>query len=100
MYRFERTATVKTAGDLPAALQFATEVTSYLNKRHSLNMKCGAEIFGGAAIHWYFDAESLDGMTRLNSALLQDREYLGLLDKVKNVWKEGSMKDSIVGLAV
>lgn len=99
MYRFERSATVKTAGDLPAALKFATEVTSYLNKRHSLNMKCGAEIFGGASIHWYFDADSLDKMTEMNDALLKDREYLGMLDNVKGVWAEGSMKDTIVGLA-
>ncbi|HVS78300.1 MAG TPA: hypothetical protein VHE11_15280 [Steroidobacteraceae bacterium] len=99
MYRFERSATVKTAGDLPAALKFASEVTSYLNQRHSLNMKCGAEIFGGASIHWYFDANSLDKMTEVNEALLKDREYLGMLDKVKGVWAEGSMKDTIVGLA-
>lgn len=98
MYRFERSATVKTAGDLPAALQFANEVTSYLNKRHSLNMKCGAEIFGGASIHWYFDADSLDKMTDVNAALLKDQEYLGMLDKVKNVWAEGSMRDTIVGM--
>ncbi len=99
MYRFERTATVKTAGDLPSALHFATEVTAYLNKRHSLNMKCGAEIFGGASIHWYFDAESLDKVTEVNAALLKDREYIGMLDKAKGIWAEGSMKDTIVGMA-
>ncbi len=98
MYRFERCATVKTAGDLPVALSFASEVTNYLNKRHSLNMKCGAEMFGGASIHWYFDAESLDKITDVNSALLKDRDYLGMLDKVKGVWAEGSMTDTIGGL--
>lgn len=94
MDRFERNAPVKTAGDLPAA----TEVTPHLNQRHSLNMKCGAEIFGGASIHWHFDADSLE-MTEMNEALPKDREYLGMLDNGKGVWAEGSMTDAMVGLA-
>lgn len=98
MFRFERCATVKTAGDLPPAVQFATEVTAYLNKRHSLNMKFGIEMFGDACVHWYFENESLDKMTQVNAALLKDRDYLGMLDKVKGIWVEGSLKDTIVGL--
>ncbi len=99
MYRFERCATVKTAGDLPVAIQFGTEVTAYLNKRHSLNMKFGVEIFGRPSLHWYFESDSVDKMTQVNAALLKDRDYLGMLEKVKGVWVEGSMKDTIVGLS-
>ena len=50
MFRFERKGMVKGAADVPAAVKFATEVTSYLNKRHSLNMKFGVELFGKATI--------------------------------------------------
>ena len=37
-------------------------------------------------------------MTQVNAALLKDREYLGMLDKVKGIWLDGSLKDTIVGL--
>lgn len=99
MYRFERCATVKTASELPTAIQFATDITAYLNKRHSINMKFGVEIFGQPSIHWYFESDSIDKMTQVNSALLKDRDYLGMLEKVKGVWVEGSLKDTIVGLS-
>jgi len=98
MFHFERRITVKTVADMPAAVQFATAVNSYLNKRHSLNMKTGVELFGQAGLYWYFDAESLDKMTQLNATLMQDRDYFQMLDKVKGLWVEGSLKDTIVTL--
>lgn len=99
MFRFERCATVKTAGDVPAAAQFATEITSYVNKRHSLGMKFGLEIFGQASVHWYFDGDSLDKIIQVNAALLKDRDYVGMLDRVKNLWVEGSIQDTLVELS-
>jgi len=99
MFRFERCATVKTSGDVPVAVQFATDITSYLNKRHSLGMKFGVEIFGQASVHWYFEGDSIDKMTQVNAALLKDRDYTGMLDRVKHIWVEGSIKDTIVELS-
>ena len=99
MFRFERCATVKTASELPAAAQFAAEVTTYLNKRHSLNMKFGVEIFGDPRIHWYFDAESLDKMSQVATALMKDGDYLEMLAKVRSIWVEGTLKDTVVSLA-
>jgi len=75
MFRFERRA-ASTRGRHAAAVQFAAEVSSYLNKRHSLNMKVGVELFGTGTIHWYYDLESLDKSVQLNATLLQDRELL------------------------
>jgi len=99
MFRFIRTATTKSAAEIPAALQFAAKVTSYLNKQHSLNMKFGIELFGTPSVHWYFDTESLDKSVQLNAALLQDREYCGMLEKGQALWLNGSTKDTIVSLA-
>ena len=36
MYRFERKITVKNVADMSAAMQFANDVTDYLNKRYDL----------------------------------------------------------------
>ncbi|MBV8124330.1 MAG: hypothetical protein JOY60_11295 [Burkholderiaceae bacterium] len=95
-YRFIRTATVKTGAAMPNALRFASEVTAYMNKRYSLNMKFGAELFGASKLHWHFDTDSLDKIQQLNAQLMEDREYLGLLDKYKDAWVDGSIKDTLV----
>ncbi len=98
MFRFERRAAVKHVADMPAAVQFAAEVTSYLNKRHSLNMKCGVELFGTGSVHWFYDLESLDKSVQLNAALLQDREYIEMVNKSRGLWVDGSFRDTIVTL--
>lgn len=75
MYRFMRTITVETVSDFPAALQFATDVTSYMNKNHLVNMKFGFEVYGKPRIHRYFDSESPDTLRGINAKLIKDRDY-------------------------
>ena len=98
MFRFERRAAVKHVADMPAAVQFAAEVTSYLNKRHSLNMKVGVELFGTGSIHWYYDLDSLDKSVQLSATLLQDREYFEMVNNGRGLFVDGSFHDSIVTL--
>jgi hypothetical protein len=98
MFRFERTGMVKHAADMPAALQNAAEITSYVNKRYALNSKFGVELYGKGTIHFYFDTESLDKPEHLNSQLMKDREYVELLNKASSLWVEGSLTDSVVRL--
>ncbi len=99
MFRFERTATVKHAAEVPAAVQFASDVTDYLNKRHHLDMKFGVELFGSPRIHWYYDLESLDASAKLDAALLRDADYEKMLKKTEGLWLEQSMHDTIVRLS-
>jgi hypothetical protein len=39
---------------------------------------------------------SLDKITAINAKMMQDRDYLAMLEKAKALWLEGSYKDSIV----
>jgi hypothetical protein len=96
MYRFIRTVRTKTQANVAPALQWAGEVTTYINKTYSLGLKFGSELFGKGRIHWHFDTDSLDKITAVNAKMMQDREYLGLLEKAKALWLEGSNKDTIV----
>jgi len=96
MYRFTRTATAKTNFDQAAGLEFAAQVSAYINKNYSLNMKFGGELFGGTRIHWSWETDSLDKVMQINGKLLKDREYLTMLEKSKNHWVEGSLKDTLV----
>ena len=99
MFRFERTTTVKHAAEVPAAVQFASDVTTYLNKRYNLDMKFGVELFGQPRIHWYFDTASLDDSAKLNASLLKDDEYGTMLKKSEEFWIEESLHDTIVRLS-
>jgi hypothetical protein len=98
MYRFMRTATVKNAAHLPAAIQFGAELNGYLNKTYNINLRVGVEMFGGATLHWQLDAESLDSMNTLNTKMLQDQQYIGMLEKMKDIWVDGTLKDTIVAM--
>jgi hypothetical protein len=96
MYRFIRTATVNRAAHIPAALQSAGEISAYLNKAYSMDIKFGMELFGTPKVHWFFDTDSLDRISASNARMSQDREYIGLLEKSKNLWLEGGLEDTVV----
>ena len=98
MYRMIRTATVTTASKSAAAMQLAGEITAYLNKTYSLNMKFGMEIFGAGKIHWHLETDSLDKITAINAKVMQDREYQALLEKGQGLWLEGGLKDTLVAI--
>lgn len=96
MYRFIRSAAVKSAVDMPGALQFCNEVTSHINKTYNMSMKTGAQMFGNTRVYWFFDMNSLEEMAQLNAKLMQDRPYWEILAKAKDLWVEGSLKDTVV----
>ena len=97
MYRVLRTWKVRDGTDFPVAIQWAAEVTSYVNRIHSMNLKFGFEMFGPATIHWHWDSDSIDEIHEFNAKLLQDREYWGLVNKAKGYFLDGSWKDTLVG---
>ena len=51
---------------MPAALQFATEVTAYLN------MKLGVGALDQPIIQWHFELDSADELAKLNDKLAAD----------------------------
>jgi hypothetical protein len=97
-YRFVRTAVVKVAADAPAALQFGREVCAHLNRKHGLAIRCGVEVFDKARIHWYSDADSLEKFSAVFADMMQDREYLAMVEKSRALWVEGTLKDNVVAL--
>jgi len=99
MYRFIRSARIGNAAHMRAALQFATEVTAYLNKQCALNMKLGVGTFDQPIIQWHFELASADDLAALNEKLMADREYLALVEKYKDAWFARSMNDTLVTFA-
>jgi len=88
----------KNVADMTAAMQFASDVTTYLNKQYGLQMKFGAEGFDKSRVHWFYDFDSADKSAALGQTLLQDQEYNALLGKAKGLWLDGSLEDTFVNL--
>jgi hypothetical protein len=59
-------------------------------------MKFGIEQFGDSRIHWHFETDSLDKIAQLHTKILQDREYCGMVNKAKDLWVVGGLKDTVV----
>jgi hypothetical protein len=99
MYRFIRSARIGNAARMPAALQFAAEVTSYLNKHYVLNMKLGVGTLDQAIIQWHFELDSADELVMLNEKLAEDQDYSALVEKYKDNWFAKSLNDTLVTIA-
>ena len=84
---------------MSAAVQFAAEVTSYLNKQYALNMKLGVGSIDKPVIQWHFELDSADELATLNDKLAEDQEYSALIANYKNTWFAKSMKDTLVTVA-
>ena len=98
MYRFTRAATVRQPSSIYAALQFASEVTAHINKQYALGLRFGIEMFSEPVIPWHFESDSADKIYELFGKLGQDQDYAALMDKHKDTWLEGSLKDRLVAL--
>jgi len=99
MYRFIRSARLKDTAHVPAAVQFAREVTAYLNKQYALDMKFNVKKLDLPVIQWHFELDSADELATLNDKLADDREYSALVEKYKNAWFAKRMKDTLITVA-
>ena len=96
MYSFSRHATLINASVTPKAIGYSMELTGYVNKTYGINMRVGMEMFGQGRIHWTFDFDSLDKLSALNAKLIEDKQYWAMLEKGREYWVDGSLKDVVV----
>lgn len=72
------------------------EINGFLLKNYNIQVKAGVELFGTPTIHWQFEIDSLDKLAALNQKMLQDKTYVAMLEKARQYWLDGSLKDGIV----
>ena len=99
MYRFVRTMTISVPSQIPAAMQFAAETTSYVNRTYGVNWKFGAQVYAEPVIHWHLDFENMDKFRDVVDRMYKDPEYWNVLQKGKGIFVEGSMKDALIRMA-
>ncbi len=98
MFLFIRTVQFNTSASAPAAVQFGRDAAAYLNKKYAVGAQYGVEAFSEPRLYVLFQTESVDKLVALNGKLMQDPEWLGILNKAKDLWVDGSLKDRLVQL--
>jgi len=99
MYKFVRSAKVKAS--FPAALEWAKEVTEYINNKHSPpKVSVYTGMFGDVnTIFWEAEHKDLASLEAVFAKLTSDPGYWALVDKATGLFIEGSVHDSIRGIA-
>ena len=98
MHVFIRSVTLKHAASTAAAMQFAHEVCAHVNTHYQVQMRCGLEVFGRLRIYWLLDMDSADAGMAMNQKMMTDAAYQALLNKGKDFWVKGSLKDRLIRL--
>lgn len=98
MFVFRRSVTLANAANVPKALNFSVELCGYFNKTYGVNLRTGLEMFGPLNMHWQFESDTLDKMNAINTKLLDDKGYWSILEKNKDLWVHGSLKDTVINL--
>ena len=98
MLRFHRSARTAVGARFPEAVQWAKEVTEYINSKYpEATLLAFAEQYGAVGtIHWYVDYEDIATLDRVGSQILTDEGYWAILGKAADLFIEGSTKDTLM----
>jgi hypothetical protein len=95
MIYFHRSATIAPGKTVPA-MSFAREVAEMLRTKTGLSVTLGMPVGGQAGrIGWFVQYETLGQLEEVQTRLLQDAEYLGMLAKGGENFVAGSLHDEI-----
>jgi hypothetical protein len=97
MIRYYRSARAKN-GKLIEAIQFAKEVTEYLNKKYSplLCQVYTATSGDYGTIYWYGDHKDLASVESFQRQLTSDQGYWAIVNKGIGSFIEGSIHDTMM----
>jgi hypothetical protein len=78
-------------------MQWAKEITEWINKKYDLQTKVYLDYFGEfGTIRWFVDYESLAVLEKTGDQLLGDQEYLQKVNQSIDLLVEGSVFDTVM----
>jgi len=85
-------------GKMLEAIQFAKEVTDYINNKYpQFPTRVYSEAFGAVGtIHWFGECKDLATLERTIQQLFADPGYLSILSKAIGLFIEGSVHDTLL----
>jgi hypothetical protein len=94
MVRWTRTGRAA-RGKVPQAIQWAKELTEWLNKKYGGHLSVYMDCFGEyATIRWFRDYESLADLEKAVEKIITDKEYWQWAGKATDLFIEGSFTDT------
>ena len=95
MVRWMRTARAK-ATKVPQAIQWAKEITEYVNAKHGAQTSVYVDSFGDhPTIRWFADVESLAVLEQKFGQIMTDQGYWQVIAKAADLFIEGSIEDTV-----
>ncbi len=96
MIRFTRSARI-VRGKFPQAMQFAKEITEFLNKKYKIQMSVYMDSFGEVGtVRWFADYADLAAMEKLGNQILVDQEYWQKINQSTELFMQGSLYDTVM----
>ena len=85
-------------GKMLEAIQFAKEVTDYINNKYpQIPTRVYSEAFGAVGtIHWFSECKDLATLERTIQQLFADPGYLSILSKAIGLFIDGSVHDTLM----
>jgi len=98
MFRFQRTGRVKNAQFFIEAVQWAKEITEYINTKYpQVSLQVYTEVFSDIhTIYWHADYKDLATLESVQSQLMADQGYWAIVNKGMGCFMEGTWKDILI----
>ena len=85
------------SGKFPQAMQWAKEITEFLNKKYKTQSSVYLDIFGEwGTIRWFADYADLAAFEKFKNQALVDQEYMKKLSQGADLFIQGSAFDTVM----
>ena len=96
MVRFTRSGRI-VRGKFPQAMQFAKEITEFVNNKYKIQMSVYMDSFGEVGtIRWFADYADLAALEKVGNQLLVDQEYWQKINQSAELFIQGSVFDTVM----
>ena len=79
------------------AIQWAKEITEFVNKKYKIQASVYIETFGKVGtIHWFCDYADLAALDKVRNQQVTDQEYWQIVNRSAELFIQGSFFDTVM----
>ena len=97
MIRWTRSLRIASAKYFPQAMQWAKEITEFVNKKYKIQVSVYMDSFGeNGTIRWFCDYADLATMEKVTNQMATDQEYWQRVIQASDFIMQGSVYDTVM----
>ncbi|MFX0203681.1 MAG: NIPSNAP family protein [Candidatus Hodarchaeota archaeon] len=97
MIRWTRSLRISSGKYNQQAIQWAKEITEFLNKKYKPQFSVYMDILGeGGTIRWFCDYADLATLEKVAEQIVQDQEYWQKVNQGSDFFMPGSVHDTVM----